>query len=287
MTVPSGGVTADDDKCHQHIKRHDDGQGQEYGAGDIPARVTHFLTRLHDDLIAFEGDESQAHRADDADDAFRREVVELLEVDRLAEDDEQTADDEDQDDDDFEHGDDIADCSRLRCAAIVDIQKEQDDEYGKDLRHQFGFGQFNAEGQENRTGEEEVGMLAMAGIGIAKQDAQQFVDKAAEADAVEAARHRMGEPAHPTGQKTVWSRQAFLHPQVAAAGFRYGRAELRVDHGGENGDDAVQGESEYQSRTGDTGGDAGQDEDAGADHRADPDHGDVEQSQIANQSDVL
>ena len=118
-------------------------------------------------------------------------------------------------------------------------------------------------------------MLIVRQGGIEEEDPQQLVDEAAEANPVEAARHGMGEPTHPAGEEAVRTWQALFDPEVAAARFRNCRAELCVDHGSQDGDDAVQGEGENECRSRSAGGDTGQYEDAGTDHRADADHRDI------------
>jgi hypothetical protein len=112
-----------------------------------------------------------------------------------------------------------------------------------------------------------------------------FPEVRAEPEGVERAGHRMGEPVHPPGQETTRVGKRSLDPQVAAPGPVDGPAELGVGGGTEQGHQAVEDEHQEQSRAGDPGRDAGEDEYPGADHRADADHRDVDEPHLAAQAD--
>ena len=110
---------------------------------------------------------------------------------------------------------------------------------------------------------------------------EKFREVGSEAEGVEGAGHRMGEPVHPPSQEAAGVGEGGLDPEVAAAGPVDRASQLRVGGGGEEGDDAVQEEHHHERRAGHAGGDAREHEDAGPDHGADTDHGHVEEPHLS------
>jgi len=80
-------------------------------------------------------------------------------------------------------------------------------------------------------------------------------------------------------------RQAALDPKVAPAGTVEAGAQLGVDHGGAETDNGIQAEGDDESRPGHAGGGPGEDEDAGADHGPDADHGDIQELHLPAETD--
>ncbi len=91
----------------------------------------------------------------------------------------------------------------------------------------------------------------------------------------------MREPAHPPTEKPGCAANTLLHPQIAAAGLGETRPQLGVGHRGQRGHQAVEQIHQQQGWAGDAGGDASQHKDAGADHSADTNERDREQTQVA------
>ena len=79
--------------------------------------------------------------------------------------------------------------------------------------------------------------------------------------------------------------QSGLYVKITAARAVKGRTQFRIRRRGKQRDDAVEEKNENQRRTGHARRDAGQHEDARANHRADADHRDVQQPHFAAQPD--
>ncbi|MGD8810013.1 MAG: hypothetical protein PVG24_10435 [Gammaproteobacteria bacterium] len=110
--------------------------------------------------------------------------------------------------------------------------------------------------------------------------------KATESDRVERAGNDVAEPAHPAGQKTVRATEAFLDPDIAAAGARECCAELCIGERRQQRDEAIEEEDEHDGRSRGAGRNAAQGEDAGAYHSADAHHGDRKQAEVPTQPDL-
>jgi hypothetical protein len=88
----------------------------------------HLFTALGDDLVAFEGDEGQAHGDEHAAVALRQEILgeDRLPIGSLQGDPDSEAD-EDRQDDDLADGDDVAGPARLRRPPVIDPGKQRND----------------------------------------------------------------------------------------------------------------------------------------------------------------
>jgi hypothetical protein len=89
-----------------------------------------------------------------------------------------------------------------------------------------------------------------------------------ESQRVHAAGDSVRKPAHPTGKETVPARQAFLGPEIPAAGVVIARTQLSIGHRREQRDQPVQGKGHNQRRPGYSSRDAGQDKNSRPDHGA-------------------
>ena len=268
--LPGGAVAVDgaeSGEADQQVDRHDDDQRPEDRPGDAAAGVLHLLAGLDDDLVPFEGNEGEAHGDEYAAQPGREEGIEVGQGCGRCEDAPEAAGDENPDDRQFADRDDVAGHPGFRGAAVVDEEKNQDDQDRQAL-----FDQPLPEAE-----------LAWLQTEVFQQQSA----VGTEAESIEGSGHGMGEPGHPAGQEPLGAAEGLLDPEVAASRFGDRRAELGIDHGGKDGDNAVQRKGEEQAGTGAARRYAGQNEDSGADHCADADHGDVEFGQVAAQVGIF
>ena len=108
---------------------------------------------------------------------------------------------------------------------------------------------------------------------------EELPEIAGEAQGVEATRHGVGEPKHPSRRKTHRPRKGPSHVCITASGFRDGGGQLRVGEGRQERHGPVKGKRQDRGGAGYARRDAREHEDAGADHGSDTDHGRVEEAE--------
>src|SRR6266511_3827248 len=95
----------------------------------------------------------------------------------------------------------------------------------------------------------------------------------------------MAEPRHPSAEEAPGVAHRATDPEVPAARLRERGAELHVGHGGEHRHDEVQPEREDEGRPRDRVSRPDKEEDRGPDRRAEPDHRDLEQTEVPAELD--
>jgi hypothetical protein len=171
---------------------------------------------------ALEGDEGETHGDKDAARAGREKGLEMSQGLGAAENCPEAEADKDPDDGQLAEGEDVSSHPRFGGAAEVDKAQHQHDQDGKSLFKQAMRKAEAVQGQAD----------------VLKQKSK----IGAETEGVQSAGYRMRKPGHPAGKKSLGTAVSFLDPEIAAARLGDGRSEFGVDHGGEDGDDPIQGE---------------------------------------------
>ncbi len=153
-----------------------------------------------------------------------------------------------------------------------DREDGQDPEQDRDDHRLDAAGLFRADvvdADEKRAGEDRSDLNA-----VQKEDRgefEQFAEILAEPDDVKRGGEREPEPVAEPGDRTEHRAERAVDKVVRAPGFRHRGPELRNRQGVKQRDEATDRKGDDDDRAGSLGGDSGENEDPGPDHRPDSD----------------
>ena len=260
------GLNGPDANKHDHqVYENSHGQRNQRGPGNGLFRRLDLLGNGCDQVVTFKGDKGQPHGDNHAACAVGQKRLEacrgLLGNLKYPL---QTVGDKYGQDNDLGHGDDIFDAAGNGCPPHIDEDENN--------AHQSGHHQCRG----IMAGKAEDQMRHPRKIALNK-----FPEVAAESKGVKRACNDVTKPEHPACGKSGRAGERFADECVAASRFGIDRGQLGISKRRQQSYQAVEGKRYQRAGSGFTGGNSCENENAGADHGPDSNHGGVEEAQAA------